>query len=197
MLLSKICDFRGTLGEGCQTTSTSTSYIRDETDDVREVDYTGIADDQTVMIYPTPLKDRSTLMTPYSDLFRSMENALLQNNSVLIVMGYSFGDEHINRLIYNALAVPTFRLVVFGSSENINKLNELGDSRIVIINSKDKIHYFSNLVNKVFPNASDELLEELRVREVAKNLSRVLGLEPDGGVMVAQDDARETGQTNE
>lgn len=175
----------------------SVSWIRDETDDVREVDYTGIADDQTVMIYPTPLKDRSTLMTPYSDLFRSMENALLQNNSVLIVMGYSFGDEHINRLIYNALAVPTFRLVVFGSSENINKLNELGDSRIVIINSKDKIHYFSNLVNKVFPNASDELLEELRVREVAKNLSRVLGLEPDGGVMVAQDDARETGQTNE
>lgn len=175
----------------------SISWVRDEADGVREVDYAGITDDRTVMIYPTPLKDRSTLMIPYSDLFRSMENALLRNNSVLIVMGYSFGDEHINRLIYNALAVLTFRLVVFGSSENINKLNELGDSRIVIINSKDKIHYFSNLVNKVFPNASEELIEELKVREATKRLSRVLGLGAENCNELVHGEAHEAGDANE
>jgi len=175
----------------------SVSWIRDEDDGVREVDYAGVTNDQTVMIYPTPLKDRSTLMTPYSDLFRSMENELLQSNSVLIVMGYSFGDEHINRLIYNALAVPTFRLVVFGSSKNINKLNELGDSRIVIINSEDKIYYFENLVDKVFPNASEELVEEMRVREVTRRLGKVLGLDSDDGIGDARDSARKAGEAYE
>ncbi len=157
----------------------SVSWVRDSSDSVREVDYESVDSDQTVMIYPTPFKDRSTLMTPYTDLFRAMENVLLQNNSVLIVMGYSFGDDHINRLIFNALAVPTFKLVIFGDGANIRKLNSLEDSRIVIINSDDKIHYFKNLVGKVFPDANEELLEEIKVRETAKKLGVILGISAD------------------
>lgn len=90
-----------------------------------------------VMIYPSPLKDRSTLMTPYSDLFRFLENSLFLNNSTLIVIGYSFGDDHINRVIYNALANPTFRLIIFGDSDNIKKLIERNDKRITIIYSEN------------------------------------------------------------
>lgn len=90
-----------------------------------------------VMIYPSPLKDRSTLMTPYSDLFRFLENSLFLNNSTLIVIGYSFGDDHINRVIYNALANPTFRLIIFGNSDNIKKLIERNDKRITIIYSEN------------------------------------------------------------
>ena len=37
----------------------------------------------SIMIYPTPQKDRTTLMVPYSDLFRMMQNNLLKKNSVL------------------------------------------------------------------------------------------------------------------
>ena len=70
------------------------------------------------MIYHTA-KDRSTLMTPYSDLFRTMENRIVQKNSVLVVLGYSFSDDHINRVILNGLSVPTFRLVVFGQGPNL------------------------------------------------------------------------------
>lgn len=46
--------------------------------EIFEVDYNHIKPEDTVMIYPTPLKDRTTLMTPYSDLFRAMETALLR-----------------------------------------------------------------------------------------------------------------------
>jgi hypothetical protein len=28
-------------------------------------------------------------------------------------MGYAFGDEHINNIIYQALTIPTFGLVIF------------------------------------------------------------------------------------
>ena len=43
-----------------------------------------------VLIYPTPQKDRTTLMTPYSDLMRLMRQELVKNNSVLVTIGYSF-----------------------------------------------------------------------------------------------------------
>lgn len=107
-------------------------------------------------------------MTPYSDLFRAMESALLRKNSVLITLGYSFSDDHINRLILNALAIPTFKLVVFGNSNAINKLIEMNDSRIIVINSEDKIHYFKNFVEKVMPDVQDDIKERIDIPTVTK-----------------------------
>ena len=140
----------------------SISWVRKD-EQVWERDYESISEDDTVMIYPTPLKDRTTLMTPYSDLFRVMENRLVQKNGVLIVMGYSFGDDHINRIILNALAVPSFRLVVFGQSKNIDKLIDLNDSRITVINSENKIHYFKNIVEFVLPAIHPDVIEEFQI----------------------------------
>lgn len=68
----------------------SISWVKNE-NNINEIDYEHISEDDTVMIYPTPLKDRTTLMTPYSDLFRAMETALLKKNSVLITLGYNTG----------------------------------------------------------------------------------------------------------
>lgn len=141
----------------------SISWVR-KNEQVWEQDYESISDDDTVMIYPTPLKDRTTLMAPYSDLFRAMENRLVQKNGVLIVMGYSFGDDHINRIILNALAVPSFRLVVFGKSASIDKLIALNDSRITVINSDDKVHYFKNIVESVLPAIHPDMVEESQMQ---------------------------------
>ncbi|NLV59063.1 MAG: hypothetical protein GXY67_09865 [Clostridiales bacterium] len=143
----------------------SVSWARKD-EQVWEQDYESISDDDTVMIYPTPLKDRTTLMTPYSDLFRAMENRLVQKNGVLIVIGYSFGDDHINRIILNALAVPSFRLVVFGKSTNIDKLIALNDSRITVINSNDKVQYFKNFVESVLPTIHPDVAEEFQMQPV-------------------------------
>ena len=110
----------------------SVSWIKKE-EEIVEQDYQTIKCDQSLMIYPTPLKDRTTLMVPYSDMFRIMENQLIKKNSTLVVMGYSFSDEHINRIILNALSVQSFNLFIFGNSENINKLKYLKDNIISII----------------------------------------------------------------
>ena len=69
-----------------------------------------LCDANRMMIYPTPQKDRSTLMTPYSDLMRNMQQLLSKNNSVLVTLGYSFSDDHINRIILNSLSNPSFKL---------------------------------------------------------------------------------------
>jgi len=130
--------------------------------------------DDTVMIYPTPLKDRTTLMTPYSDLMRNMQQSLMKNNSILVTLGYSFSDDHINRIILNMLSVPSFRLVVLGSGENIEKLISANDSRIWIINSDDKIHYFNNFAKKLLPDIQDDIQERIDLNEKFKTIESVL-----------------------
>jgi hypothetical protein len=135
----------------------------------------------SLMIYPTPQKDRTTLMMPYSDLFRIMQNNLLKQNSVLITMGYSFSDEHINRIILNALSVYDFRIVIFGKSKMIDCLKEIGDNRIWIINSTDKleakelpIQYFKSIVEKALPALDDEQQENRKIHESLIRLTTVL-----------------------
>lgn len=124
-----------------------------------------LCDAERMMIYPTPKKDRTTLMTPYSDLMRSMQQTIVKNNSVLITLGYSFSDVHINRIILNALSNPTFKLIVLGQGENIQKLIDLDDKRIIIVNSSDKIHYFYNFVNDLLPDIDDLTTEELNLKK--------------------------------
>ena len=145
----------------------SISWYKDE-GDIFEKDYADRGSEDTVMIYPTPLKDRTTLMVPYSDLFRNFESSLLKQNSVLVTLGYSFADDHINRLILNALAIPTFKLIVFGESDAITKLIELDDKRIIVINSDDKIHYFKNFVEKIMPEQSENSREMIDMPTVAR-----------------------------
>jgi hypothetical protein len=145
----------------------SITWVKQE-NQIKEVDYNHINDKDTVMIYPTPLKDRTTLMTPYSDLFRAMETSLLRKNSVLITLGYSFADDHINRLILNSLAIPTFKLIVFGKSEAITKLISMNDTRIIVINSDDKIHYFKNFVEKAMPDVQEDVKEQIDLPTVTK-----------------------------
>ena len=152
----------------------SVSWIKKE-EEIVEQDYQTIKCDQSLMIYPTPLKDRTTLMVPYSDMFRIMENQLIKKNSTLVVMGYSFSDEHINRIILNALSVQSFNLVIFGNSENITKLQNLKDNRISIIYSDDKIHYFENIVNKILPDIHPDKEEEKELQEINSTLGRMIG----------------------
>jgi hypothetical protein len=106
-----------------------------------------LKDQKNLMIYPSPIKQNASLGTPYSDLFREFQKRIAQKQSVLVTMGYSFADEHINNLIFQALTIPTFRLVIFSDMgwylneeyelvrTNIEKLRALNDPRIWIIGS--------------------------------------------------------------
>ena len=103
-------------------------------------------------------------MTPYSDLMRNMQQLLSKNNSVLVTLGYSFSDDHINRIILNSLSNPSFKLIVLGSGDNIQKLIEMNDKRIIVINSDDKIHYFNNFINDLLPDLDENTQEKLNLQ---------------------------------
>ncbi|WP_201300858.1 SIR2 family protein [Sunxiuqinia indica] len=122
---------------------------------------------ETVMIHPTPLKHNASLGSPYSDLFREFQKKLMQNNNVLVTIGYSFSDEHINNLIYQAFTIPSFRLIVLGSpatGTEIEKLRSLNDPRIWIIGGEledeKKLHYFEGFVDAILPDLTNDEIDD-------------------------------------
>jgi hypothetical protein len=150
------------------------------------------------MIYPSPLKQNASLGSPYADLFREFQKRITQKQSTLVTMGFSFGDEHINNIIYQALTIPSFRLVVFSdtgwhiggeyqnSRKNIEKLKNLNDPRIWIIGSdtefendtdwtkitsesNKELHFFETIANDLFPDYTQDKIEEAN-----KNLIELL-----------------------
>ena len=60
--------------------------------------------DNLALIYPTPYKESDALGYPYADLLRVFSTSVSDSQSGLLVIGYGFADEHLNRLIYQALA---------------------------------------------------------------------------------------------
>jgi len=63
-------------------------------------------------ILPTENKFVQTLGMPYAHLFRSLYMKLHEPQTFFLVIGYSFGDTHINRLIDQALTNPSLVLLV-------------------------------------------------------------------------------------
>jgi hypothetical protein len=116
-----------------------------------------------LMIYPCVNKKSFTLDLPYSELFRQFSQTIIQPQSVLICIGYSFYDEHVNDIIKQALSIPSFTLIIVNYSEKedpsspIGKLKTLNDQRIIILNETDKKQTtFCGFVENVLPDLYEE-----------------------------------------
>ena len=161
----------------------SITWIEDETTNalfkIKEIQKPQFQEKNNYMIYPTPMKQNSSFGSPYSDLFREFQKKLMQNNNVLVTIGYSFSDEHINNLIYQALTIPTFRLIIIGNYENknINKLFNLDDPRIWIIGEEEQwknnklektpLHFFNRFVDEIMPEIEEEKIEE-KIKQISE-----------------------------
>lgn len=75
-----------------------------------------------LMIYPNAAKDRETADYPYVELFRDLAAAACRPNSTLVTYGYSFGDEHINRVIRDMLTIPSTHLVVIAYDDQLGRI---------------------------------------------------------------------------
>jgi hypothetical protein len=64
-------------------------------------------DDKDILVYPSILKYSEAKKFPYISLIDRLSNFLKQDDTVLFVCGYSFGDAHINEVILSALKTNT------------------------------------------------------------------------------------------
>ena len=80
------------------------------------------ADAMQLMIYPNAAKDRETASYPYVELFRDFAAAICRPNGTLVCYGYSFGDEHINRVIEDMLTIPSAHLVVIARDDPLGRI---------------------------------------------------------------------------
>lgn len=123
------------------------------------LDTAGInADYSSLMIYPNSAKDRETAEYPYVELFRDFAAALCRPNSTLVTYGYSFGDDHINRVIRDMLTIPSTHLVIIDYSDSsgriMDKYKSWGhQSQMSLLIGKD-ITQIDDLVNYYLPKPS-------------------------------------------
>ena len=123
------------------------------------LDTAGIdADYSSLMIYPNSAKDRETAEYPYVELFRDFAAALCRPNSTLVTYGYSFGDDHINRVIRDMLTIPSTHLVIIDYSDSsgriMDKYKSWGhQSQMTLLIGKD-ITQIDDLLNYYLPKPS-------------------------------------------
>ncbi len=85
----------------------------------------GISAASPVMIYPNSAKDWETAFYPYVELFRDFAAAVCRPNTTLFCYGYGFGDEHINRIIFDMMTIPSTHLVVISRGLSSSKMDLL------------------------------------------------------------------------
>ena len=167
----------------------SVNWIDDDNDDsnffsIMEDTNPKWKEDKNILIYPTPTKQNKSLGAPYVDLFREFQHRLLEPNTVLFVMGYGFNDEHVNDVIYRALATnTTFNLVVIDHIAEDKPICKIDDKRIFRLwgevenpdSKKDNIqmHYFDYTVREWMPNLNAFAQEEKIVKDFVKGLKEI------------------------
>lgn len=111
-----------------------------------------------MMIFPNAAKDQETANYPYVELFRDLASAICRPNSTLVTYGYSFGDEHINRVIRDMLTIPSTHLVIISYDDPLGRIMELYDewgrhSQISLLIGPD-LADISNLTQYYLPKAA-------------------------------------------
>lgn len=108
-----------------------------------------------LMIYPNSAKDRETAAYPYVELFRDFAAAVCRPNSSLICFGYSFGDEHINRVIEDMLTIPSAHLVIISYDDPLERImktyERLGRPAQITLLIGNHLGDFQTLVDNYLP----------------------------------------------
>ncbi|MBR0282812.1 MAG: SIR2 family protein [Oscillibacter sp.] len=130
----------------------------------------------SVLIYPTSNKLYQTYAAPYSELMRHMLNEMETGRNVVLVMGYKYGDDHINDILFKALENPENIFYFFlrspnGGGEFVRRISELEKSMPNIHMLTGKIlASFHVFVTHMLPDISAETDEEKAIKMLRKVL---------------------------
>jgi len=135
-----------------------------------------IDDTAPVLIYPTSHKLYQTYSTPYSELMRHMLDEMETGKNVVIVLGYKYGDDHINELLFKSLENPNniFYFFLYKPEERgefIDQLMRLADSMPNInILTGNVLADFKTFVKYILPATPEKTDQEKAIELLQKVL---------------------------
>ena len=111
-----------------------------------------------LMIYPNAAKDKATVVYPYVEMFRDFAASICRPNNTLVTYGYSYNDDHINRIIEDMLTIPSTHLVIISYGNKDKKIKsmykEIGrPAQITLLIGKD-LAGLKPLVDNYLPKAA-------------------------------------------
>ena len=117
-------------------------------------------------ILPTSNKFVQTLDMPYAHLFKTFQARLSAPQTFLMVLGYGFGDDHVNRIIETALINPALIMLVVEpdskrAEEIIKRYGGLGN-RVFVLTSIKKDCKGDPLVAATFDDFAKEVLPDVQ-----------------------------------
>lgn len=119
------------------------------------------------IINPTKEKFQETVFRKiHYELLRLFANELEKEKSTLIVIGFSFADEHIREIIIRALNYnPLLNIFIFDYNGNgveaiENELSKIKNNNLHIIKPKNGEKYDFNTINKYLLNIINEIESE-------------------------------------
>ena len=132
--------------------------------------------DLGLMVMPRAAKYMQTVGFVLGELFRRFSEYLSRPQASLLVCGYGFGDEHINRLLRSALLNPTLQLVIYfpgfngdvlaaNLPESLRKLLSLKNPRVTVVGGGD-----GAFLDQLAQHLPDPLLYDEDVRRLEKAL---------------------------
>jgi len=137
-----------------------------------QVEGAGTANYQQLMIYPNSVKDRETSEYPYVELFRDLASATCRPNSTLVTYGYSFGDEHINRVLQDMLTIPSTHIVIIAHGDPLGRImgfiKDSGRQAQISLLLGDHFGDFKTLVDYYLPKAAIDRTS-IRMAELLKS----------------------------
>jgi len=137
-----------------------------------QVEGAGTANYQQLMIYPNSVKDRETSEYPYVELFRDLASATCRPNSTLVTYGYSFGDEHINRVLTDMLTIPSTHIVIIAYGDPLGRImrfiKDCGRQAQISLLLGDHFGDLKTLVDYYLPKAAIDR-SSIRMAELLKS----------------------------
>ena len=112
--------------------------------------------DNPLMIYPSSEKYESSYEQPYFEMMSRFQQALRKEETLLIVIGFGFGDKHIRNVVLEAVNQnPSFQLLIvnYNREGRIYKTDSLKDF-FEITEKEDELSVRRN-VNIVFDTFKD------------------------------------------
>jgi hypothetical protein len=149
-----------------------------------------------VGILPTANKFVQTLTMPFAHLFRSFQVRLSAPQTFLLVLGYGFGDDHVNRIIEAALMNPSLVMLVVepnptsSTIDRVRRYKDLGKRAFVLTQTeaafattKFKFASFDDFARSIMPDVQwlDDFLRLRRFEKQIQAFNRTAPENSEGG----------------